>query len=77
MKIVTNSFAGFTGHISRMVFLSLAMMAFSTVAKAQLPLDTRIIYLGDSITADPSMSSYALWGLWDSGGRCYPVSSWN
>jgi lysophospholipase L1-like esterase len=77
MKAVANPSACFTGHISRLVFPLLAMMALATVAKAQLPLDTRIIYLGDSITADPTMSSYALWGLWYSQGRYYSVSGWN
>lgn len=42
-----------------------------------LPLDSRIIFLGDSITAFPTMNSFVNWSLAYSQGRYYPEPGYN
>ncbi len=44
---------------------------------AVLPLDSRIIFLGDSITAFPTMNSFVNWSLAYSQGRYYPEPGFN
>ena len=62
----------------RVASLLCAAMAMTVPGLGQaLPLDSRIIYLGDSITAFTTMNSYVNWSLAYSQGRYYPECGFN